>query len=49
MEKEEILSKVQQICDTLTSEMETLSHYDRVSHLRQSKKQLHGGILGGIR
>lgn len=49
MEKEEILSKVQQICDTLTSEMETLSHYDRVSHLSQSKIQFQGGILGGIR
>lgn len=49
MGKEEILSKVQQICDTLISEMETLSHYDRVSHLSQAKIQFQGGLLGGIR
>ena len=47
--KEDILSKVAKICNMLTSEAETLSSYDRISHLSQAKIQFKGGILGGIR
>lgn len=47
--KEEIVDKIAGICETFLHEIETLSKYDRVSHLSQSKIQFQGGILGGIR
>lgn len=47
--KEEILYKIAGICETFTQEIDTLSKYNRVSHLSQSKIQFQGGILGGIR
>lgn len=47
--KEEILDKIASICETFKYEIDSLSKYDRVSHLSKSKIQFQGGIFGGIR
>lgn len=49
MTKEEIIDKIIEICNKLAEEVDTLSRYDTVSHLSQSKIQWQGGIFGAIR